>query len=109
MEVQLFMIVSLLAGTYGTDGSNKRLYLVDLYTCVDEFEDYCHHIPYWTVRAAVGLANDCDDILPGYTLSTPHEDFVLEGNSLIKDGEVIRCIIMRGGVSCSPTAYQRFM
>ena len=86
MKVQLLSFIYLLAGSYGSD---KRLYLVDLYACVDEFEDYCHHIPEWTVRAAIGLANDCNDMLPGYTLSTLSKDFY-PNKSLVLDGEVSR-------------------
>ena len=68
------------------DSSNKSIYLLDLYTCVEEFEDYCGHIPRLTVRAVTELANLRDDILPGYTLSTLNK---LDHNkSLSADGEV---------------------
>ena len=49
--------------------SNTKLYLLDLFTCVDEYEDYCNQIPQLTVRATIELANSRDDILPGYTLN----------------------------------------
>lgn len=88
MKLQLFLVAIFLTGSYG---SNKTLYLVDLYSCVNEFEEYCDRIPQWTVRAAVGLANECDDILPGYTLSTLNKD-LRPNNSLIVDGEVITVV-----------------
>ena len=86
MKVLLLSLIFLLTGL---SGSGKILYLVDLYACVDEFEDYCHQIPEWTVRTAIGLANDCSDILPGYTLMSTNEDFYRD-KSLISDGEVTR-------------------
>ena len=86
MEVELLLLVFLLAGSCG----RKTLYLVDLYICVDEFEDYCHEIPQWAVRAAIGFANHCDDILPGYTLSSSSEYFRPGNRSLLEDGEVTR-------------------
>ena len=57
--------------SFGLCESDKKLYLLDLYTCVDEYEDYCNQIPRLTVRAAIELANNRDDMLPGYTLCTP--------------------------------------
>ena len=64
--------------------SNKKLYLLNLYTCVDEFEDYCSEIPQLTVRATIELANTRDDILPGYTLYTVSN----EVSSILPDGKV---------------------
>lgn len=96
MEVELLLLVFLLAGSYG----RKTLYLVDLYVCVDEFEDYCHEIPQWTVRAAIGLANHCDDILPGYTLSSSRKYFRPGNRSLLEDGEVIKRDALRQCSSC---------
>ena len=82
MEVRIaLLLITLLDGLCG-----KKLYLINLYTCVDEFEDYCDRIPQWTVRAAIGLANDCSDILPGYTLSTNKDHY--RNRSLLLDGEV---------------------
>ena len=54
-----------------TDGDDRPLYLLDLYDCIDDYEDYCHNIPEFTVHAAIELANNRTDILPGYTLHTP--------------------------------------
>ena len=68
------------------DSSNNNIYLLDLYTCVEEFEDYCGHIPRLTVRAVTELANTRDDILPGYTLSTLKK--LDDDKSLSIDGEV---------------------
>ena len=65
---------------------NKKLYLLDLYTCLNEFEDYCNQIPQFTVRAAIELANSCDDILPGYTLSTSKK--LDDDISMLLDGKV---------------------
>ena len=86
--MQVLMLIFLLVALCGGD---KRLYLFNLYACVDEYEDYCHQIPQWTVRAAIGLANDRDDILPGYTL------FILNrskdccpSKSVLLDGEVMK-------------------
>ena len=53
---------------YG-DG-NKKIYLLDLYTCVEEFEEYCHQIPRFSVQAAAEVANNCTNLLPGYTIYT---------------------------------------
>ncbi|XP_065917370.1 gamma-aminobutyric acid type B receptor subunit 2-like isoform X2 [Dysidea avara] len=53
------------------NGDDRPLYLLDLYDCIDDYEDYCHNITEFTVRAAIELANNCTDILPGYTLHTP--------------------------------------
>ena len=50
---------------------NKKLYLLDLYTCVEDFEEYCHRIPQFTVQAAAEVANnDCTDLLSEYTIYT---------------------------------------
>ena len=68
--------------------SDKQLYLLDLYTCVDEYEDYCNQIPQLTVRATIELANSHDDILPGYTLCTVN-DRLDEVISIISDGKVL--------------------
>ena len=68
--------------------SNKKLYLLDLYTCVDEYEDYCNQIPRLTARAAIELANSRDDILPGYTLCTVNRSNELV-TSILSDGKVI--------------------
>ena len=68
------------------DSSDNKLYLLDLYTCVDEFEDYCNQIPRLTIRAAIELANSRDDILPGYTLSKTELDD--DNESLLVDGKV---------------------
>ena len=68
------------------ESSDNQLYLLDLYTCVDEFEDYCNQIPRSTVRAATELANRRDDILPGYTLSTLNRTD--NDESLLVDGKV---------------------
>ena len=67
--------------------SDKRLCLLDLYTCVDEFEDYCNQIPRFTVAAAAELANSRDDVLPGYTLCTLNK--LDDSLSLISDGKVV--------------------
>ena len=67
--------------------NDKRLYLLDLYTCVDEFEDYCSGIPRWTIRAAIEIANNRSDILPGYILSTLNK--LDDNKSVLYDGEVI--------------------
>ena len=67
--------------------SNKQLYLLDLYTCVDEYEDYCNQIPRLTVRAAIELANNRDDMLPGYTLCTA-VNRSNEVTSILSDGKV---------------------
>ena len=84
MKVELLLLVFLLAGS-----CSKTLYLVNLYTCVYEFEEYCHKIPQWAVQAAIGLANNCDDILPGYNLSyLANENSRSENRSLLQDGEV---------------------
>ena len=48
--------------------SNKKLYLLNLYTCVEEFEEYCHQIPQFAVQAAAEVANNCADLLPEYTI-----------------------------------------
>ena len=66
--------------------SIKKLYLLDLYTCVDEYEDYCNQIPRLTVRAAIELANHREDILPGYTLCTLNRSN--EVTSILSDGKV---------------------
>ena len=88
MEVELLLLVFLLAGSCG-----NTLYLVNLYTCVYEFEEYCHEIPQWAVRAAIGLANSCDDILPGYNLSSlTNENPRSENRSLLQDGEVTKWV-----------------
>ena len=88
--MKLLSLIILLASLCDSRGdSDRKLYLVDLYACVDEFEDYCHQIPEWTVRAAIALANDCSDMLPGYTLSTLSKDFY-PNKSLVLDGEVSR-------------------
>lgn len=99
MKMQTLLLIFLLATLCGGD---KRLYLFDLYACVDEYEDYCHQIPQWTVRAATELANDRDDILPGYTLSTLNRssdccpnrlrDCCLN-SSVLLDGEVCVALI----------------
>ena len=68
------------------DSSNKTIYLLDLYTCVEEFKDYCSDIPRLTVRAVTELANTRDDILPGYTISTLNK--LDNDRSLSADGEV---------------------
>ena len=68
------------------ESSDNQLYLLDLYTCVDEFEDYCNQIPRSTVRAAIELANTRNDILPGYTLSTLSR--LDDDESLLLDGKV---------------------
>ena len=52
------------------DSSKKPLYLLDLYTCVEEFEEYCHQIPRLTIQAAAEAANNCTDLLPEYTIYT---------------------------------------
>ena len=69
--------------------SDKKLYLLNLYTCVDEFEDYCNEIPQLTVRATIELANTRDDILPGYTLCTVSNELD-EVSSILSDGKVRR-------------------
>ena len=84
MKVQVLLLMFLLSGSCVSD---KKLYLIDLYACVDEFEDYCHQIPEWTVRAAIGLANDSSDVLPGYALYALSRDFY-PNKSLVSDGEV---------------------
>ena len=66
--------------------SDKKLYLLDLYICLNEFEDYCNQIPQFTVRAAIELANSRDDILPGYTLSTSKK--LDDDISMLLDGKV---------------------
>ena len=66
--------------------SNTKLYLLDLFTCVDEYEDYSNQIPQLTVRAAIELANSRDDILPGYTLCTVNKSN--EVTSILSDGKV---------------------
>ena len=96
MEVELLLLVFLLAGSCG----RKTLYLVDLYICVDEFEEYCHEIPQWAVRAAIGLANHCNDILPGYTLSSSRKYFRPGNRSLLEDGEVTKRDALRQCSSC---------
>ena len=88
MKVQLLSLMFLLSGSCVSD--KKKLYLIDLYACVNEFEDYCHQIPEWTVRAAIGLANDSSDVLPGYELYASRDfypDFY-PNKSLVSDGEV---------------------
>ena len=86
MEVELLLLVFLFTGSCG-----KTLYLVNLYTCVYEFEEYCHEMPLWAVQAAIGLANDCDDILPGYNLSSlTNKGYRSENRSLLQDGEVTK-------------------
>ena len=67
--------------------SDAKLYLLDLFTCVDEYEDYCNQIPQLTVRATIELANSRDDILPGYTLCTVN-DGLDEVISITSDGKV---------------------
>ena len=66
--------------------SDKKLCLLDLYTCVGEFEDYCNQIPRFTVAAAIELANSRDNVLPGYTLYTLNR--LDDALSLISDGKV---------------------
>ena len=48
--------------------SRKKLYLLNLYTCVEEFEEYCHQISQFAVQAATEVANNCTDLLPEYTM-----------------------------------------
>ena len=79
-----FLLIALLVDL--CDSGDNKLYLLDLYTCVDEFEDYCNQIPRKTVRAAIELANSRDDILPGYTLSTLNK--LDDDESLLVDGKV---------------------
>ena len=102
MKVQLLSLMFLLSASCSSD---EKLYLIDLYACVDEFEDYCHQIPEWTVRAAIGLANDCNDMLPGYTLSILNKDFY-PNKSLILDGEVSRKIRALEGIHRRPARVQ---
>ena len=73
--------------SFGLCESDKKLYLLDLYTCVDEYEDYCNQIPRLTVRAAIELANNRDDMLPGYTLCTA-VNRSNEVTSVLSDGKV---------------------
>jgi len=64
------------------------LYLLDLYDCIDDYEDYCHNIPKFTIRAAIELANNRKDILPGYILHTSNATSHFPVGS-IKSGEVL--------------------
>ena len=48
-------------------GGDNKLFLLDLYICVDEFEDYCNQIPRLTVRAATELAGT---VATTYSLET---------------------------------------
>ena len=55
---------------------------------MDEHEDYCNQIPRLTVRAAIELANNRDDILPEYILCTVNRSNELV-TSILSDGKVI--------------------
>ena len=82
----LLFVLAFFIGLLDLCESDTNLYLLDLYTCVDEYEDYCNHIPRLTVRATVELANSHDDILPGYTLCTVNKSN--EVTSMLSDGKV---------------------
>jgi len=87
-EVLTLLIFVSLCGESLCDGddSDRPLYLLDLYDCVSDYEDYCHNIPEFTIRAAIELANNRTDVLPGYTLHTPRTDSYPVGS--IRSGEV---------------------
>ena len=68
--------------------SDTKLYLLDLFTCVDEYKDHCNQIPQMTVKVTIELANSRDDILPGYTPSTVN-DGLDEVISITLDGKVL--------------------
>ncbi|XP_065917375.1 gamma-aminobutyric acid type B receptor subunit 2-like isoform X2 [Dysidea avara] len=78
----LFVAVSL------CDGDGRPLYLLDLYDCIDDYEDYCHNIPEFSIQAAIELANNRTDILPGYTLYTPLNYASVPVGS-VRSGEVL--------------------
>ena len=80
----LLFVLTFFISFFNLCESDKKLYLLNLYTCVDEFEDYCNEIPQLTVRATIELANTRDDILPGYTLYTVSN----EVSSILPDGKV---------------------
>jgi len=79
-------IISLRVSLCGGDADHP-LYLLDLYDCIDDYEDYCHDIPEFTIRAAIELANNRKDILPGYILHTSNATSSPVGS--IKSGEVM--------------------
>jgi len=78
--------ISLQVSLCGGDADHP-LYLLDLYDCIDDYEDYCHNIPEFTIRAAIELANNRKDILPGYILHTSNVTSFPVGS--IKSGEVM--------------------
>ena len=92
------VLTLLLAAVSLCDGDDRPLYLLDLFDCIDGYEDYCHYIPEFTIRAAVELANNHTDILPGYTLHTPsNPTFVPLGRS-VSNGEVcldLHCLSLK--------------
>ena len=65
--------------------SSKKLHLLGLYHCVEEFEEYCHGIPQLTVQAAAEVANNCPDLLPDYTI---HISTINITRSVSSSGEV---------------------
>ena len=83
----MLVLALFIAFVNSCESDKKSLYLLDLYICVDEFQDYCYDIPRLTVRSAIELANSRDDILPDYTLCTVNK---LNGvtASILSDGKV---------------------
>ena len=67
--MKVWVLLILLYTLDSSDG-NKKLYLLDLYTCVEEFDEYCHLIPRFTLQSVAELANNCTTMLPGYTVYT---------------------------------------
>ena len=68
MGVGTLLVSVILLYTLDLCDSRKKLYLLNLYTCVEEFEEYCHQIPQFAVQAATEVANNCTDLLPEYTI-----------------------------------------
>ena len=86
MDVRI--VLTLFVAVTLCDGDDRPLYLLDLYDCIDDYEDYCHNIPEFTIRAAIELANNHTDILNGYTLHTPLNSFSFPVGS-VRSGEVM--------------------
>jgi len=86
MDVKTVLTLCIAVSLCDGDDCPSQLYLLDLYDCIDDYEDHCHNIPEFTIRAAIELANNRTDILPGYTLHSPSNATSSVGS--IKSGEV---------------------
>ena len=67
MKIEVLLV---LLYAFGLCDGNKKIYLLDLYTCAEEFEEYCHQIPRFAVQAAAEIANNCTNLLPEHTIYT---------------------------------------